>query len=241
MISVKSFIDELEKIAQRSYTKDFMAGVDPTGTSTFQYGMQDTQHGGPSRARQMMNTAGGVIGGAAVIPAAVGGTVGALKGFAMGQGGLGRRLMAAGKGAATGAIDPYKKLYQGTMARQALVAHQAGKELTGRQAGHLGRFVEGQIPGGLIKTKLSPQQVRSGLQGMSPKAISEARRQMTGEIAGGAGALGLSGAISGGSAYMQYGKGAKTQESVNQQLAGVRNPRPIPAAPTGMPFLGYRS
>lgn len=205
--------DQMWKVA-RSLMKDFMAGVDPTGTRTFQYGMEDTAKGKPSSVRRAVGTAGGVVGGAAAVPAAVGGVVGAIKGFALGKG-KGGRLMGALKGAKSGAIKPYTSLFRGVRARRALQAQQAGKKLTERQVGDLSRFAGEHIPVGGEKMQ---QAVRRGVQRMTPEMAGEASKRLSGEIAGGGAALGLSGLVGGGSAYMQYGKGAKTQQSVNRQL-----------------------
>lgn len=217
-----AFLDEVSKIAQRSYGKDFLAGVDPTGTKTFQYGMQDERQGKASPLRRAVGTAGGVAGGIAAIPLAVGGTVGGIRGFAMGQGGIGRRLLSAGRGALSGAVKPYQQLYRGTRARGALSAHRAGKQLTSSQASHLQKFVKTQLPEGLGAAQITPGRVQTALRAMSPEQTAWAQRQLSGELAQGAGALGLSGAISGGSAYMQYGKGAKTEQNIKQRIEKAR-------------------
>ena len=209
---------------QRSYASDFLAGIDPTGTATFQYGMQDAKgYGAGSGARRALNTAGGVLGGAAVMPAAVGGVIGGIKGLAMGRGGLKQRLISAGKGALSGAKSPYQKLYRGVQANRALGAHQAGRALSDKQVGHLSKFVKGMDPTGLMpKGTPNAAQVRGYLQRTPDKAVSEIRRHMGGELAAGAGALGLSGIISGGSAYKQYGKGVQTQQDVDRQIHQAR-------------------
>lgn len=225
-IDFSSFMDELSKIARsgRGLMSDFMGGVDPTGTSTFQYGMQDAKNGGPSGVRRAVGAVGGVVGGAAVIPAAVGGTVGAIKGFAATRGGIGKRLIGAGSSMLSGAVKPYTSLYHGMRGKGALAAHRAGRNLTKGQAGSLQKLVKGHVPLG-ASGGLNPAETQGLLRRMSREQIEGAQRKLTGEIAGGAGALGLSGAISGGSAYMQYGKGAKTQQSVNRQLAARRTTR----------------
>lgn len=201
----------------RSLASDFMAGVDPTGTRTFQYGMNDAQAGGPSGLRRTVGTVGGVVGGALAIPAAVGGTVGAIKGFAMGQGGMKGRLLSAGKEMLSGAVRPYSSLYHGAVARGGLAAHQAGKAITPRQATSMQRFA-GQVSPVGGASNLSRRQIQAGLHTMNPAQISEMRRRIGGELAGGAGALGLSGVISGASANLQYSKGARTQQDINRQL-----------------------
>ncbi len=203
----------------RSYMGDFMGGVDPTGTSTFQYGLEDARQGQHSGMRKAVGTAGGVLGGAAVLPAAIGGLVGGIKGFALGKGGFKGRMMSAGQHAWGGAKNPYTSIYQGVRARGALKAHQAGKTLTDSQAGHLNKFVQGAVPQGLLTSgKLGPKRVQTALNAMSPAQIAESQRHLTGELAAGAGALGLSGAVSGGSAAMQYDKGGLTGRKMNRAM-----------------------
>lgn len=201
----------------RSYMADFMAGVDPTGTSTFQYGMEDARKGQSSQARRLVGAAGGVLGGAAAIPAAVGGTVGGVKGFLMGKGGLKQRLLSAGKGLLSGAHRPYSSIYRGVQANRALAAHEAGKMLNPQQAKHLERFVHSQLPQSMsYAAKIDPRAVQQGLKKLNPQQLSNVRRELGGEIGAGAAALGLSGAISGGSAYMQYAKGGRTGDVLRE-------------------------
>lgn len=200
----------------RSYWSDFAGGVDPTGTHTFQYGMEDARKGESSGLRRAVGTTGGILGGAAVVPAAAGGLIGGLKGFAMGRGGIRQRLTSAGRGAFTGAKAPYSSLYRGIQANKALAARQAGKALTPRQAKNVHKFVAQQVPGGLPKGVVDPSRVQSAMGMMNPQQLSEARRHMGGELAAGAGALGLSGLISGGSAYAQYGKGGNTGDTLRR-------------------------
>ena len=61
----------LVKEAARSLGKDFAAGIDPFGNWTSQYA-QDTQRAHASEAehkkRQLVGTAGGLLGGAVAVP-----------------------------------------------------------------------------------------------------------------------------------------------------------------------------
>jgi hypothetical protein len=207
----------------RSYMSDFIAGVDPTGTSTFQYGLEDARKGQESAARKAIGTVGGTLGGAAVLPGAIGGLVGGMKGLALGRGGLRGRLLSAGRHAVQGAHQPYTSLYRGLRAGGALKAHQAGKTLTPVQTGHLEKFVRGAVPKGVLNEgAASPQAIRSALNRMTPQQMHEARRHLSGELAAGAGALGMSGLVSGASAAMQYDKGALTGRTMNQDIARER-------------------
>ncbi len=203
----------------RSYMSDFMGGVDPTGTSTFQYGLEDARQGQHSGMRKAVGTAGGVVGGAAVLPGGIGGLVGGIKGFALGKGGFKGRMMSAGRHALEGAKNPYTSLYRGVRARGALKAHQAGKTLSSGQAGHLDKFVRGAVPQGVIPAgNLNPKMIQGAMNKMSPEQLGSAQRHLTGELAAGAGALGLSGVVSGGSAAMQYDKGGLTGQKMNRAM-----------------------
>ena len=196
---------------RRSYGSDFLAGVDPTGTRTFQYGMEDQAAGQASGLRRGMGTLGGAVGGAAVIPAATGGLIGGVQGLVRGRGGIGGRLLSGGKGLLSGMHKPYTSLYRGIQGSRALATHQAGKALTSRQATHLTRLVRDAVPESMQQmARVNPGQVRGLLSQLNPQQMSGVRRHLAGEIGGGAATLGLSGAIAGGSAHMQYGKGQQT-------------------------------
>jgi len=198
----------------RSHFYDFLAGIDPTGTKTFQYGMEDIEHGKPSGARgasRAIGTVGGILGGAAVIPGAVGGVIGGTKGLLMGRGGWRGRLLGAARGLLSGAKKPYTSLYRGGQAKRALGAHQAGKKLTKQQAEHIRKFVKEQLPESVARAgNIHPSAIQQGLNRLSPSQLAKVHRELGSELGAGAASLGLSGAISGGSAYAQYGKGVTT-------------------------------
>lgn len=114
----------LEKTARAeasSLGQDFLAGMDPFGFWTADYGQQaeranlsETEHA----LKRGVGTAGGLVGGSLLIPAAIGGVTGTGKGFLETQGGLGKRLSAGLAQGASDAMSPYKKL---------LNAHEAAK------------------------------------------------------------------------------------------------------------------
>jgi len=204
-------------MTNRSYAHDFLAGVDPTGTSTFQYGMEDAHAGESSGLRRGVGALGGTLGGAAIVPGAVGGTVGGIKGLLMGKGNWRQRLLSGGAGFLRGAKQPYTSLYKGVRANRALGAHQAGKVLSPQQAKNLERYVHGQLPQSLAYSqKVNPKTVQETLKRLTPEQLAGVRRELGGEIGSGAAALGLSGLISGGSAYMQYGKGGLTGDRLRE-------------------------
>lgn len=227
---------------KRTYMSDFLGGVDPTGTHTFQYGMHDAAAagGGPSAARRAVGTAGGMLGGAAVLPAVTGGIIGGVKGLTMGRGGLKQRLLSAGKGALSGAKDPYSRLYRGAKAQQALKAYgSGGGQISKSHAKNLDKFVRNVTPVELPGNVVNPKAIKEQLTKLNPEQMSEVRRHMGGDIAAGAGALGLSGAVSGLSAHQQYDKGVATQEVANKQLEKARQHPAMPPK-TAAFQLGYQ-
>jgi hypothetical protein len=159
------------------------------------------------------------LGGAAVVPAAVGGIVGGIKGGLLGKGSVKGRALGALKGMISGAKKPYTSLYRGARAQKALSAYRG-------QSGALQKFVKSELPEGLSSLpNFSPEAVSGALSKLTPEQLSAVKRNLGGELGAGAAALGLSGLVSGGSAYAQYGKGGTTGEVLRQ-----RNPatKPLP-------------
>ena len=200
----------------RTYLNDFLAGVDPTGTKTFQYGLQDATANNASRTRQLVGTAGGLLGGAAVVPGAIGGVIGGIKGALLSHGNWRKRLVDAGRGALKGIHSPYTSIYRGVKARQALAARQAGRTLTPSQSKSVLRFAKDYLPPGTPPQVASPTNVATLINRLRPEDIAKMRHRMGGEIGGGIAALGLSGLVSGGSAYAQYGKGSSYGEKLRR-------------------------
>jgi hypothetical protein len=166
------------------------------------------------------------LGGAAVVPAAVGGIVGGIKGGLLGKGSVKGRALGALKGMISGAKKPYTSLYRGARAQKALSAYRTGKTLSPGQSGALQKFVKSELPEGLSSLpNFSPEAVSGALSKLTPEQLSAVKRNLGGELGAGAAALGLSGLVSGGSAYAQYGKGGTTGEVLRQ-----RNPatKPLP-------------
>lgn len=89
-----------KKTAYRSLVKDFTAGVDPTGATTFGYGLDDTRRriGAQKHLRKGVGMVGGALGGALIVPSAISGLVYAgkallSKGRAGGLRNVGRELV----------------------------------------------------------------------------------------------------------------------------------------------------
>jgi hypothetical protein len=237
---VSGLFDELEKIGTRSLAKDFIAGADPTGIVTSRYGMDDVRSGrGRSSAAQAVGDVGGAIGGAIAIPAVIGGLIGAAKGGATAKGGVASRLVGVGRGAVSGAVGPYRNLFHAVRGGHGLAATKAGKAMTENQAKSLHALVK-DAPGlEDFAAKTAPSHVNRVVKRMSPEQLERARRVVRGEAVQGGTALGLSGVIGAASAHMQYGKGAETQESLNEQLGRARAKSiTLPSSPSS--FVGYR-
>lgn len=201
MISVDALLDEIEKIAAtRSAVRDVAAGVDPFGSITFGYGMADANiSDAEARKRRALSTVGGAAGGAVAVPAGISGTIGAMKG--LGQGGL----RGAARGFAQGATAPFRKLYHAARSSRALQQVQQGKEMSAGGARSLGRFAE-TVTGRTISPEAAQQVVSHAPRPLVQKLHGKTKE----EVGKGVRTLGLSGALSGGAAYLQYGKGRET-------------------------------
>jgi hypothetical protein len=84
----------------RAYAGDFTAGMDPLGTFVTDRAANAERQGASAstqRKRLAATTAGGIAGGAVVIPSAITGLTAAAKGFLRGSGGAQGRLAAAGR------------------------------------------------------------------------------------------------------------------------------------------------
>lgn len=137
-----SFMEEMVKLSgiQRSLLKDFAAGVDPTGTRSLEYGIQDAGAPG-SGVRRALGTAGGLVGGATVVPAAISGLVEGAKGIASGgiKGGL--------KGFARGTYKPFTQLYRAARSTRTLGKMHAGTNISKGEAESLRALVKNRSPG----------------------------------------------------------------------------------------------
>ena len=123
--------------APSSYFQDFMAGMDPFGAWTNQYGMEAQRAGlseGEHALKRGIGTAGGVLGGAALVPSAIFGATEAAKGFAGGGGSLRQRLGRAAAEGAKGFVRPIKSVLEGRKASRGLKrVAEGGAGLTGRE------------------------------------------------------------------------------------------------------------
>ena len=224
MSSMTSFALELSKLAApRSYVRDFAAGIDPFGTFTTNYGVQDAGISeGDARRRRAVGTAGGLAGGALVVPGVISGMIGGVKGLASGG------LRGAGRGALFGAHKMYSGLYRGAKGVGSLGRAMGGKGISVEEARNLGALAKRLPVQHPLATQVAenPGLIQKGLQLAPKEEIGRLRQAVQNDVTEGAAALGLSGGIGGAAAYMGYGKGRElggvmTQEGRDRVTPGV--------------------
>lgn len=235
------FVDELLKIAEpSSYLQDFAAGIDPFGAWTSDYGaaaekakLTESEH----QNKRLLGTAGGVVGGALLVPSSIGGIVGAGKGFATGKGGLRGRLAEAGKGFMEGVAKPIKAPVEAIRARRAIAESARTGQLSAEQAHRisaLGKYtplsevtkVKSMTPAGGMKSVdtlpsmlLQAKAGRPVQLGESGKNIMQAlHRESAAPVGQALTGMGLGGAVGATGAYVQYGKGRQSRQDFEQEL-----------------------
>lgn len=134
-IDFLAFSEELCKLGARSYLKDFAAGVDPTGTRTFHYGMEDARAGKSSRLREATGTLGGAVGGATIVPAVVSGIIEGAKGARSGG------WRGAAMGAAKGTYKPFQQIIRAARGARTLGKIRAGGSATQGEISNLRTLV----------------------------------------------------------------------------------------------------
>lgn len=121
----------------RGYGKDFIAGIDPTGTKTFEYGFKDAgTNNSNAKKRRAWGVAGGLLAGALLLPSA---SLGLIKGI----GGFKYGLKGAGKGLVAGLKKPYADIFHGFHARRGMANAMKQQSVSDRQARSLLKMVEG--------------------------------------------------------------------------------------------------
>ena len=206
---------EQEQEQDRSLIKDFAGGIDPTGTFTFGYGVQDPNVSDSHEAlRTGVATAGGLLGGGVLVPGLVGGLTGAAE-----NSGKGWRGMAAG--AAKGAVSPFKQLMHAPRAIKGLRnATQEG--MTAAQLKSL-RAVGGDKIPGFVGKNIDRAIQRGGVGAGTASAVNKMKNlgsvadDISSQARSGAAAIGLSAALGGGSAAAQYNKGQVFGKQLSQQ------------------------
>jgi hypothetical protein len=233
---------------KRSLAKDFLAGVDPTGTKTFDYGLADHDVSNQEASlRSAVGIIGGVLGGAITVPAGISGAIGAGQAFGKARGGIGSRLAAVPGGFLYGAKKPFSQLYHASRASNVIgKARSSGAAaLTDADLGRLKKFKELAIPSDLNTVRgsnvisgltESPQIMRKAISAMRPDELAALQSSIKGEATAAGLGLGLSGVIGGGSAGLQYSRGRMTGRQHAMEVSNARN---TPLQKESFDELGY--
>lgn len=160
----------IKTAAPSNYAQDFLAGLDPFGAWTNEYGLEAERAGlseGEHALKRGIGTTGGVVGGAALVPSAIMGVTEGAKGFAGAKGGIGARLAAGAAGGLKGIKQPIKSVSSALTGRKGLrrVA-EGGAGLTNKEQKSL--LYLGENAG------VTPQVVADKLQALTPTAKRQA-------------------------------------------------------------------
>lgn len=229
-ITFSAFSYELTKLAAvSSLTQDALGGVDPFGNWTSQYGQKAQQAGiseGQHKKKQLMGAAGGMVGGAVVVPSAISGLIGAAQGAARGKG-IGGRLAGAGRGLVSGAKEPMQLVHHGRKATKLLGRTAKGTTAikpTASQKKSL-EFVKQRAtvgnagsPGGVAPEKAMEAAKAYGKGSITPEAARAAHAPARTAYVQGVSQLGLGGAIGSGGAYVQYAKGRSAEKDFQKRM-----------------------
>lgn len=181
---------------------DFMAGVDPTGIYTVRGGRRNKEH---HAAHKAIGAVGGFLGGAAVIPSTI----------SMITSGLPKYIAAGKKGKLSmlgeAAIAPYRKLHTAIKANKELSLLGTKDRIGTKNI----REVMNDVPIGEYKRIIKgiTHKGSGGVKGVKKNI----RRSVANGIYGGAGVIGLSGAINSGSSIAQYNTGMKSKDRVSER------------------------
>ena len=201
----------------RSYLKDFVAGVDPTGATTFGYGMDDIKKSpGKRSVRKGLGMLGGAVGGALVVPSAITGLIYAGKALVGGRKGLTGGLRNIVHEFGRGAKEPFRMVMDSNRINRLF---RSGAAAGKKDVSAISRMLERQ---GITKG------VTSHISGIVPKNISKPgdfvdfikknpeTRNYIGRLLKEKKNMALSsfligGGINAGSALLQYNKGMDTR------------------------------
>jgi len=115
----------------RSYGYDFLAGVDPTGGHTFQYGIADApKPSSEQNVRRAIGVAGGLLGGGLVVPAVISAVVTAARESPKGAKGIAKGFL---QGLTRTNIGPIRALRAGKI----LGKVEQGATITAKEIQHL--------------------------------------------------------------------------------------------------------
>lgn len=192
-ITISAYLDELTKLSavvkayepiRRSYAKDFLAGVDPTGTVTYGYGVRDAPSSPKSQlTRKMVGTVGGAVGGALAIPSAISGLIGAGSGILdVKRKGPGAIWHGFTKGLARPVVGTYRAMRARSLLRRAAM----GQNLTRQQGKVIQKFIEENKPKVVREIKQRVQAPGRALGELAEQAVGKENvvkaRKVVGDI-----------------------------------------------------------
>lgn len=205
----------------RSIVKDFLAGVDPVGIKTTQYGEQDARAGKHSPVRAAVGAVGGVIGGGIAVPSAIFGVIGASKGLIAGKG-LSGKLIGAGNGFVTGFKRPVTELYHAHKATSAIGRVRAGgASISGAERESMKRVARSVNLGSFETAKatfLGGGGGRIWMNGPRARLLESAHSAAKSKLREVQSGLALGGAVGGVSAALQYYRGPKTESRIRERI-----------------------
>lgn len=220
-----------------SLAQDFVAGVDPFGVYTSEYGRR-AEEAGLSRSehasKKLMGAAGGALGGAVVVPTAVSGLVSGIQAAANSGGGLKTRAAKGLAGAISGAKKPWQLLGSARTAKKAIEKARAGDvTLTKAELDAVKSLMKQAPVGGFL-----PTGDKRGILSKLPAAVQDARSlkkllgsgvltkslaaKMEAPVASGyrtgLGTLAFGGLVGSGGAAVQYSKGRQSEKKFQQRI-----------------------
>jgi len=213
-ISWEAYCVEMEKISKvSSYPQDFLAGADPVGLWTAEYGQEAERakvspatHG----AKAGLGVLGGILGGAVVLPTLVSGVAGAATGATRGQ-----LVSSIARGFLAGAKKPIQQLVNGKRALNALIDAAASKEakkLSGQEIKAIQFMIDDAAAPlkGAFKTTVP--------EVMHPAWAKNAIPIVADGYKNGLLSLAAGGAMGGGGALIQYQRGRNVEKKFQKRL-----------------------
>lgn len=215
----------LEKRARRALLKDFLGGVEPTGTLTYRYGSEDVDDPKARPGlRRAIGTAGGAMGGAVAIPSAVSGVIGLGKGVLGLRKGRGLRHLA--RSGWRGLKQPISTVYHGTKAKRML------EELKRRQMeGWRTHFARPRPDPNRIPPRKLVKDLKKSLSALEGRKVrrlpmtrwgqralqEKLQTKVKGELTG----MGMAGGLSGLGSHQQYGTGRDVMKQLKEKQSSV--------------------
>lgn len=206
----------------RAYVKDFLGGIDPTGTFTTRYGLADAKKSkAEQQRRRLTGVVGGTLGGAVTLPMALrGGMALALDTPDVVRN---RGWKALPKHIWNKTLSPVRTPYRAAVGLRALRNISAGKAVTGKDAQRVvtllkdvgapskvlhGLGHQGGLMGYQKLLKGSPQ-----LAAMHSKAVGLVKSRLRKGLT----LLALSGLVTGGSSYVQHRMGSQLGKNLTAE------------------------